>query len=223
MSLMDQLTSENPPFRPLAYRQYGYTWPPRPENAVPNDMLAHYEGEGWVGQIKKNGTCSLIFTNGTDVIFKTRHNEDHKMWKPQADHYAFFRSLVTDGQWAVFEAELLHNKGNTVKNTFYIFDILVWKGQYLVGSTFAWRQELLQEIFQGKLSEAKDHWIIEEKFWLAKPIHTDFLNIWQALEHDEDEGIVLKNPNATLKLCNKPSNNAGWQVKCRRIHKNYGF
>lgn len=207
----------------LEYDSYAYTWPPRPENAVPTDMFAHYESQSWVGQIKKNGTCSVIFTNGTDVIFKTRHNENHKMWKPQPEHFAFFRSLVTNGKWAVFEAELLHNKGNTVKNTFYIFDILVWDGWYLTGSTFEWRQELLQEIFKGNLEEAEDHWVIQEKFWLAKPILGDFLKIWQALEHDEDEGIVLKNPKATLKLCNKPSSNSGWQIKCRRIHKNYGF
>lgn len=207
----------------IPYTEYGYMWPPRPENPVPAAMFGHYERSGWVGQIKKNGTCSVIFTNGKDVIFKTRHNEDHKMWKPQPEHYEFFRSLITDGKWAVFEAELLHNKGNTVKNTFYIFDILAWDGIQLIGTTWTERQDLLQKIFEGRLEEAGDHWTITNKFWLAKPIVGDFFNVWSALEHDEDEGIVLKDPNAKLKLCNKPNSNSGWQVKCRRIHKNYGF
>ncbi len=207
----------------LRYEQYGYTWPPRPENAIPTDMFDYYQREGWVGQIKKNGTCTLVFSDGNQTIYKTRHNDNHKMWKPQPEHYEFFKEL-SGGEWCVFEAELLHNKGNTVKNTLYIFDILVWKGEYLVGTTFAQRQELLQEIFAGKLQDTHDdHWVISEKFWLAKPVTSDFLKRWEALTHDEDEGIVLKNPTAKLKLCNKPSANSGWQVKCRRLHKNFGF
>lgn len=207
----------------LKYTQYGYVWPPRPENAIPDTMLDSYEEKGWSGQVKKNGTCSLAFSNGTDVVFKTRHNEDHKAWTPGAEHKAFFKSLSRDGQWCVFEAELLHSKGNSVKNTWYIFDIIVWQGDYLVGTTFNQRQALLQEIFKGKLKEGNaDHWVIEDKIWLAKPIK-DFRKTWEGLVHSEDEGIVLKDPNAKLKLCNKQNSNAGWQLKCRRPHKNYGF
>ena len=208
---------------PLKYTQYGYTWPPRPENAIPDSMLDKYESEGWAAQVKKNGTCSLAFSNGSEVIFKTRHNEDHKAWTPGAEHKEFFKSLSRNGQWCVFEAELLHSKGNSVKNTWYIFDILVWQGDYLVGTTFAQRQTLLQEIFKGKLKEGNaDHWVIEDKIWLAKPLK-DFKKTWEGLVHTEDEGIVLKDPNAKLKLCNKPNSNVGWQLKCRRPHKNYGF
>lgn len=208
----------------LKYTQYGYVWPPRPETAIPSDMLGYYEKERWVAQIKKNGTCSLIFVSPEgEVIFKTRHNDDHKAWSPLPEHKEFFRS-ISGGQWAVFEAELLHNKGNTVKNTFYIFDIIVWQGDYLTGTTFAERQGLLQNIFKDDMQTGTvDHWNITDKIWLAKPITSNFLELYESLTHQEDEGLVLKNPEAKLKLCNKQNANGGWQVKCRRQHKNYSF
>lgn len=208
----------------MKYTKYGYVWPPRPENAIPPTMLDSYETQNWVGQIKKNGTCTLIFSNGTETIFKTRHNADHKLWRPEEDHIKFFSDLCVNNQWVVFEAELLHSKGNSVKSTLYIFDIIVWQGEYLTGTTFNERQELLMQIFNGRLEDGNDdHWVIEKRVWLAKPITENFHSRWQSLTHSEDEGIVLKNPVAKLKLCIKPNSNSDWQIKCRRPHKNYGF
>jgi len=204
----------------MQYTQYGYMWPPRPEDAIPTSMLGFYEKQGWVGQIKKNGTCTVVFAE-KDVTFKTRHNDDHKAWAPKADHIEFFKT-VADGQWCVFEAELLHSKGGGIKDTFYIFDILVWQGENLVGTTFAERQALLFEIFPDRI-DGGDHWKLTDRIWLAKPILKDFLQVWTDLSAHEDEGIVLKNPNAKLKLCNKQNANKGWQIKCRRPHKNYAF
>jgi hypothetical protein len=187
-------------------------------------MLSSYEAKGWIGQIKKNGACTVAFSNGTQTIFKNRHNGDHKLWRPETDHNKFFADLSVNGQWVVFEAELLHSKGNSVKSTLYIFDILVWQGNYLTGKTFVERQSLLQEIFAGRLQDGNDdHWVLEKRIWLAKPLTKDFHKTWKALTHSEDEGIVLKDPNAKLKLCNKPNSNSDWQFKARRPHKNYGF
>jgi hypothetical protein len=39
----------------------------------------------------------------------------------------------------------------------------------------------------------------------------------------EDEGFVFKNPKAPLVACLTARANSGWQVKCRRPHKNYSF
>lgn len=200
----------------MQYDSYQYLWPPRPEKAVPNGMLEFYERQGWVGQIKKNGTCSLVFINGDETIHRNRHNESHKAWSPIDNGLSKF----TKG-WTVFVAELLHSKVPGIKDTLYVFDILVYDNQHLVGTTLIERHELLHSIMSFE-SEASEHYVVNEKLLLAKNFY-NLSETWDALSNPEDEGIVAKNPNAMLENCLKDGLNSKWQVKCRKQHKNYAF
>jgi len=167
----------------------------------------------------------LIFSNGREVIFKTRHNDDHKMWTPQAEHIEFFRSgtksFSSDSNWNVYCAELLHSKvSNGPKNELYIFDILVKDGVYLTGETFAYRQHVLHGLWNGK--HEGDQVRITPQITVATCIDSGFAERFNNLK-PEDEGLVLKDPNAKLKSCFKASSNAAWMVKCRIPNKNYSF
>ena len=107
----------------LAYPAYKFLWPPRPEVSTPKEHLGAWERKGYLAQKKRNGTCTLIFAKGDQVIFKTRHNTDHKLWVPQNDHIKFFQGGAS---WNVFVAELLHSKvTGGPKHELYIFDQLV--------------------------------------------------------------------------------------------------
>ena len=63
------------------YSKYSYLYPLRPETVVTPSMLKMYDSRGWWWQAKMNGTCTIIFTDGNQVIFKNRHGEDHKAWR----------------------------------------------------------------------------------------------------------------------------------------------
>jgi len=205
----------------MEYASYMYLWPPRPEVKIPASMTNFYDKRGWVSQAKLNGTCTVIFTNGTDCIIKTRHNEDHKAWEPKKEHVEFFNS-TSRGKWNVFVAELMHNKSPLLKDLLYVFDIVVHEGQQLTGQTFAERQALLERIIPGS----------EQDLW-----HEHSRHIVRARNHVGGskalydritttpyvEGLVMKDPKAKLDLCNRQDNNTGWQVKCRKVTKNYGF
>ena len=91
----------------MDYSEYMYLYPPRPEEALPRAMLSNFEKRGWYAQVKKNGTNTVIFSKGDQVIFKTRHQDDHKAWSPNAEHIKFFRGRE---DWTVYTAELLHSK-----------------------------------------------------------------------------------------------------------------
>jgi hypothetical protein len=200
------------------YTKYQYLWVPRPETKIPTSALSFYENRGFWAQTKKNGTCTLVFSNGSDVIFKTRHNDDHKMWSPQKEHNKFFGGRKG---WNVYGAELLHSKvTNGPKNELYIFDILVSDGEYLTGETFAARQTLLHARWNGK--HEGDQVRITPQITVATCDDTGFLDRFQSLK-PEDEGLVLKDPNAKLKPCFKADSNSSWMVKCRIPHKNYSF
>lgn len=200
------------------YDEYTYLWPARPETKIAKPQLAFYERRGWWAQTKKNGTCTVIFARGNEIIFKTRHNDDHRLWTPEGDHNVFFAGR---SQWHVYTAELLHSKvTNGPKSELYIFDQLVHNGVQLVGSTFAERQRLLHEQFKG--DDEGDQVRVAPRITLAKCASSGFAERFEHLK-PEDEGLVLKNPDGVLRACLKPDSNVSWQVKCRVNHRNYSF
>lgn len=203
----------------MKYSDYAFLWPPRPETKIAKPMLGFYQRRGFLAQKKKNGTCTLIFAKGDQVIFKTRHNEDHKLWAPLEEHRRFFAG---EKNWNVFVAELLHSKvSGGPKHELYIHDQIVRDGVQLVGETFSNRQAALLAKFSGGKPE-DDLYRLTPKITLAKNFAANFTQMFDTLKK-EDEGLVLKDPNAPLRSCIKPNSNAGWQVKCRIGHKNYSF
>lgn len=202
--------------------------------------MGFYERRGWIAQVKKNGTCTVIFARGDTVIFKTRHNDEHKAWSPQPSHSAFFAGR---DQWNVYVAELLHSKGPLVKNHLYLFDVLVSDGQELIGTTLAERQQILRDRFPGPKEKIDlSHGYAADKVVLFRSINsraglgarmitqdvsqaTPVANpsaVWPTLG-PSDEGFVFKDPTAKLAACIVPSANGAWQTKIRRPHENYSF
>lgn len=164
------------------------------------------------------------------LICMPRHGpaHPHRGWSPNANAGHIFKRLPGD-DWYVFAAELLHAKTPHIKHTNYVYDILVDNGEYLIGTTFAERQARLYEILLnlaiGNPADFVSHFVIDENLWLAKshPAGSDFRSLYKRLEKSEDEGLVLKNPNARLELCYREQANRDWQVKCRKEHKNFSF
>lgn len=208
----------------MRYDAYRFLWPPRPEKAAPPELIAFYEKRGWIAQIKKNGTCTVIFSKGDDVIFKTRHNDDHKAWSPLPSHLATFAGR---DRWNVYVAELLHNKGPSVKDHLYLFDILVSDGQELIGSTLAERQAILRDRFPTPKADIVGSRagigarMISQDISQAEPIANPS-KVWPTLTA-LDEGFVFKNPTSKLAACIVPTANGAWQTKVRRPHQNYSF
>jgi len=203
-----------------------YYYPPRPTNAVMKMTLPTYNRLGWVAQVKKNGTCNLIAVSPEKQIFcMTRHNEPHKQWAPNKESTEPFNVLPGKG-WYLFVAELMNNKVSGIKNINYINDILASDGEHLVGTTFRERQKLIYSLFNAsKGTETDSHYIVHPNLWIAKNHEgTDFKALFDTLEHNvDDEGLVIKNPNAKLALGSNKTANSGWMVKVRKLTKNYGF
>lgn len=203
----------------MDYVSYQYLYPPRPEQKIMKPMLGFYEKRGYLAQKKKNGTCTVIFCRGDEVIFKTRHCDDHKLWTPLPEHIKFFSGRK---KWNVFVAELLHSKvSGGPKNELYIFDQIVRDGVHLVGETFGERQAALLAQFSGGKPEV-DQYRLSDHIALAKNFTSRFSDLFANLKK-EDEGLVLKDLCAPLKACLKADSNSSWQVKCRIANSNYSF
>jgi uncharacterized C2H2 Zn-finger protein len=206
------------------FASWHYLWPPRPELAVPPAMLSFYRNHGYVAQLKKNGTCTVLGRcDDKEVKAYTRHNEKHKLWKPNYESPSLRAFKRLGSKWFVFACELLHSK-TAIKDTLCIWDILVADNQELTNLTFIQRMDLLYRLFP-EAHESREYRgldMIDERLAIIRPIVCeDFTKIFNSLILPEDEGLVLKDPNAPLLPCYTPSANASWQVKCRRPTKNY--
>jgi hypothetical protein len=196
--------------------------PPRAEKKIPETLLGFYERRGWHGQVKKNGTSSIIGVSpDKELVTKTRHGEDHKAWSFTEGSSQIFKSLPGKG-WHVINAELMHSKTPNIKDTHYIYDILVHDGTFLLGTTYAQRYAILQKLFlKNPLASTPSHWVLDSHTWLARSFRENFQTAFQNLKEIEDEGLVLRNVSGKFSLSD--ASNAAWMVKCRRPHKNYSF
>jgi hypothetical protein len=209
----------------MRFEEYQYLFPPRPDNKIPANLLGFYEKRKWFAQVKKNGTCCVIFARGLEVIFKQRHfDEDHRQWSPLPEHIRFFQSSSTE--WNVYVGELIHNKTAHIKNQLYLFDQIVKDGEHLVGTTLRERQEML--LSNWATTPEFDQHRVNQYISVARNFTSNFGSIYKdIIPKDgllkENEGLVLKNPDAKMSACFRGSSNNSWQVKCRVPHKNYSF
>lgn len=207
------------------FTNFRYLYPPRPDTKIAPMTMNMMPKLGYVAQKKRNGTCTVIYTRGDEVIFKTRHPElnegNHRAWQPNEAHLDFFSSLGS--KWNVFCAELLHSKGEEVRNELFIFDQIVYDGEYLVDTTFMQRQALIENRWGKDWEDEGDQYRIHEHVATAKLITRDFKQTFETLGV-LDEGLVFKLAKGKLRPCVNASSNSTWQSKCRHPKaKTYSF
>jgi ATP-dependent DNA ligase len=213
----------------MKYDHWQYIYPPRPKTSIPFDATGQYADAAWTAQLKLNGTRNLIFVSPDgEVDFWNRHKERHKAWSPPPQIVDAIKQQFACGKWIVVDSELLHSKHASVKNTLYLFGLLVCDNEYLVGCTYADCHAMLAqrcgkvkpiERFGGFVSE------VSTNIWLANLIPNEqWDTAWQiANSQPIVEGIVLKRLAAKLEYARSEDNNGSWMIRCRKATKNYQF
>jgi hypothetical protein len=210
-----QIRNGDSSMKVVKYSNYIFLYPPRPENKIMSGMLGVFEKQRYVAQIKKNGTGSIIAVSPDKEFFiKTRLGDEHKQWNTPDEILDPFYLLPK--RWYYFCFELLHSKTKHIKNVMYLHDVLVANSNYLVGFKYADRYRLLHDLFRAKGSTSQ-YDIVTDNVLIANNYNIGFEAIFNSLTNDEDEGLVLKDPQAELSLCTKEKSNSSWQVKCRRF------
>jgi hypothetical protein len=202
-----------------AYTEFRYIEPPYTKVKRAYEFLDEYEGKGWWAQLKLNGTRNVSFVNPDHVVCGwNRHGQPQKAW-----HYDRTNSkLLCRGEgWNIYDSELMHNKTPHIKDTNYLYDILVHDGQHLIGTTYRERYNLLKQMFPAR-GQGIGYWIIDEHFWLAQNYERNFRQIFDQVTQlvpggkepmfPHIEGLVLKDPNGVYRT----SDASGWMIKFRR-------
>ena len=182
------------------YSKFRYLYPPRPETKAPVEMLQTLEDMGFIAQPKLNGSCAVLFTNGKEVIFWNRHKKAFAKHQMNIDE---LRSLHRGKGWVVICGEYMNKsqkdvKGKTFNHKFVIFDIIVFNGKMLVGTTMKERILLLNQHWNLK---EYDKWImrISDNVFMVNSFSGDFEERWKEIvKIDMYEGFVFKKMNSKL-------------------------
>jgi len=212
----------------MKFDNYRYIFPPRPKNAIHSDDLNFWDNGSLIAQPKLNGSNTTIYTNGDQVIVMNRHNSRLTNFQISLDE---IKSLYkgNKGEWLVINGEYLNKskqdeRGVTFNHKLVIFDILVYKSDYLVGQTFQQRVDLLDKLYGTTPSEKDYLYSISENVYRVKSFDTGFRELFYDLTKiDMIEGLVMKRKNAKLEIGNTENNNTKSQLKARKATKNYKF
>ena len=208
------------------YLNYRYIFPPRPKNAIPDTELNFWDNGSLIAQPKLNGSNCVIFTNGVKTIVMNRHNQRLTNFNISDNE---IKDIYRGEGWMILNGEYM-NKSKSDENSqifnhkFVIFDILAFKGEYLVGKTFDERIKLLDEIYGQVESEKEYLFKVTENVYRVKSYLTGFKQFFDTYTHiDMIEGLVMKRKNARLELGTSENNNTKSQLKCRKATKNYKY
>ena len=218
---------------PIPYKEFRPIFPPHPAAKwKPEDLGAV---SGYVAQYKYDDWRALtfIFPDG-DIQFYGRNRARLARYRPPAGMIQALRSLKYErGKFQVLDGGLLHYKTERVKDTLVLWDVLVHNGEYLIGTTFAQRYRILEE-----MTGQPKHWIhltagelripvalqIAKYLWLAPVFTSNFVELYRnASQLPEVEGLVLKNPNAPLERALQRDGNAAWMLRARKPEIHYRF
>jgi len=212
----------------MKYNSYRYIYPPRPRNPISSDELNFWDNKSLIAQPKLNGANCVIFMDGTRNMVMNRHNQRLTNFElPQAELNALYK--CNPGELMVINGEYLNKskqdeRGVTFNHKLVIFDILVFKSDYLVGSTFSDRITLLDELYGTKDSEKPYLYSVSDNVYRVKSFETGFKQIFDDLTKiDMVEGLVLKRKSAKLEIGNTENNNTKSQLKARKATKMYKY
>jgi ATP-dependent DNA ligase len=212
----------------MKFENYRYVYPPRPKNAINSDDLTFWDNNSLLAQPKLNGSNTTIYTNGEQVIIMNRHGARLTNFQIPLDEIkSLYRGVR--GQWLVINGEYLNKskqdeRGITFNHKLIIFDILVYKSDYLVGQTFQQRVHLLDELYGKNDSEKSYLYSISDNVYRVKSFDTGFKSLFDQLTPiDMIEGLVMKRKNAKLEIGNTENNNTKSQLKARKPTKLYKY
>ncbi len=220
------------------YTEFRYFYPPRTEMKVePTSGLVLPMWEKFpdaIGQFKLNGTRNMlyIYPDGRIECWnrggkgkQPTQQKQYDLTLAQAAQIALLG--LPRGKFHVLDGELLHSKTKNVKDILYMFDMLVFNGEHLIGQSYGARYSILQNLMMtaGLTYFPADFAPKDGRMYLAENFPANRWDwMWQTAQNIEFcEGMVLKRsgPISALEYGFREINNAGFMLRVRKPTKNY--
>jgi len=224
-----------------------YIYPPRPvHDPVPFDKIGMFRRYGWKCQIKVNDLRTEFSIENGRVEFFTRHATPHKRDIPDYIPAEILKVCEKLGfgtsEWVYLDGGLLQHKNKHLSGLVAIWDILVVKGDYLLGTTYQSRYDLLAKscepfivIINGKSFDIGLK--LTEHIFVPR-IYNDFDAAWSLVREVNTaagwsektggepclEGLVMKQMDAKLEPdLGREKNNNSWSARSRVCTKRHHF
>lgn len=207
----------------IKYQSFQYIFPPRPKNPIPDTDLKIWDNGMMIAQPKINGSNCTIYTNGKDIYVYNRHGQRLTGFDISKEEVL---KLYSGSGWMVLNGEYTNKSkkdinGDVFSNKFCLFDILVKDSNYLIGTTFQQRVDMIDQLY-GIPNDYIGQ--ISENIYRIKSFNRDFKQIFDDLTKiDMVEGLVLKRKSSKLEIGTSENNNSKSQIKARKPTKNYKF
>jgi ATP-dependent DNA ligase len=163
----------------------------------------------WIAQVKKNGWRCLVYKEDGKVILWNRHKRLITEALPEIRES--FQSLPDE---TILDGELIFTRRvKDIPEAFYLFDVIIFKGDLLYQKSFSKRRGILEIIHKDYLSMSP---VIE----LARQVQVGKKALYyQSIEGDLNEGIVMKNLDSKYPISDRISiRNPHW-IKVKKTEK----
>jgi hypothetical protein len=177
------------------------------------DFLNDLEASGrYVAELKKNGDNCMLFTD--DLSLWNRRKEPLRYNPTPLAKEAVRAELERLPKGCLVNLELMHYhcKAKAMKDLFIVHCLMTWKDKPLIGKTWGYSREILENEFQFGT-----HVILS-------PIYrVGFWDLFQKTDGEIDEGLVLKDPTGKLVYSTTPIRDVPWMLKIRKPNNKYSF
>jgi hypothetical protein len=204
-----------------------YIYPPRAKTKIAPSSLSVFEEMGkFLAQPKLNGSSMQIYFSAGGKEISTWNR--HKKWMEcKIDKEELKKLYRGEGEMILCGEYLNKNQkdetGKSWNIKYVIWDIIMYDGKHLVGSTFEERLLLLAKLYP---SDIYTHWSrqISENCYRITARDFGFREFYDTItKYDIYEGLVLKRKDGKLENGTTENNNIKTQIKCRKGTKNYIF
>lgn len=155
----------------------------------------------YILQIKKNGWRVQIHKDGDKVEFYTRHNKRLESIVQDADWNLLTETVLNlNVESIIIDGEFLHRRG-VLKNTIYVWDAFELNRQK-IRKPYEQRKEILEQVVPRS-----------DNILVVKDYHNNFLDVWNRLIEEEDEGIVIKDLRELPYISHSKTIKSGKQFK----------
>lgn len=193
-------------------------YPPRPEDCIPPDMDLKWI-KTWHCQLKHNDTRTVIHIDTKETKIYNRHKE------PMRKHH-ISDQLTSAIQTIRDKLGLTHDSildgGLLGDSLLILWDILRVNGKDQIGTTYQQRHLALHRISTEENIPHLGHYLAPGIYTPHNYTHEEKPLLWKLVSERNAtenkivlEGIVYKDPTATLEPMYKQKNNTTWMVKSR--------
>lgn len=216
----------------MQYNSFKYIYPQLPKKSTSGKHLDNFDNGEYVLQPNYEGEVCTVFTNGFELMVYDHRGKILKNVSNTID----FRRMALSKNWFVYTG-LYCNKYRNVEmafeqDRFIITDVLVWDGEYLVGTTLLERLSLLDHAFKFNVTMISDCFVETFKFlycteiigvFRARVYHSHFVSLFEQMNKAAYDGVVLRKKETQLQDSMRSRNNRQDNILCRNRISFFNF